>query len=137
MSGIERARTSALRSQEGYPHSARVGYPISSARSAQDPRSSKSIHAKERRYATARWQRLRARVLTRDLGRCRIVAGCLTPATVADHIIPASLGMTDAQFFADANLRAACRKHNLARGFAASVTGAQSGPSAVITKDYS
>ena len=133
----ERARTSALRSQEGYPHSARVGYPISPARSGARPRPSKSIHTKERRYGTARWQGLRARVLTRDLGRCRIVKGCLTPATVADHIIPASWGMTDAQFFNIANLRAACRRHNLARGFAAQLEGStKRTDTAVVSKDY-
>ena len=116
----------------------KVGYTTKRIVSVQDQRRSLSIHTKDRRYSSARWRRLRARVLIRDVGRCRIVKGCTTPATVADHIIPASRGMTEAQFFNVANLRAACRRHNLARGFAASVTSEHaSRPSAVVTKDYS
>ncbi len=115
----------------------KVGYPIKRNVSVLDRRRRLSIHTKERRYSTARWRRLRLRVLSRDLGRCRVVEGCPTPATVADHIIPASWGMTDAQFFNIANLRAACRRHNLARGFAAQLEGSiKRTDTAVVSKDY-
>jgi hypothetical protein len=59
---------------------------------------------------------LRLRILQRDAWRCRIVAGCPTPATVADHIQPASPEMPDALFYDPRNLRAGCRQHNIDRG---------------------
>jgi hypothetical protein len=58
-------------------------------------------------------------------------------ANVADHIIPVHPGMPDALFFGLSNLRAACRDHNLARGFAERLDSAPVAGTAVVTKDYS
>lgn len=94
------------------------------------------------RYGTGRWQRVRLRVLARDLHVCRSEPGCTVPATVADHIIPAHPGMPDELFFGESNLRASCRGHNIARGMAAkdapdAVAAPQaSHPSAVVTGDF-
>jgi hypothetical protein len=77
---------------------------------------------RDRRYGLARWTKVRLRVLVRDAWRCRIVPGCTRPATVADHIEPVYPGMPDSLFFDPRNLRAACRDHNIARGFAATLT---------------
>lgn len=90
----------------------------------------------DRRYNTRRWQRVRRLVLQRDLHTCRIVAGCTTRATVADHIRPARLDMTDAEFFDPRNLRAGCRPHNIARGLVGDAPPEASGPTAVVTGDY-
>jgi hypothetical protein len=73
----------------------------------------------DKRYGTARWRKLRLRILQRDAWRCRIAPGCPQPATVADHIQPASPEMPDAVFYDPRNLRAGCRQHNIARGVAA------------------
>jgi 5-methylcytosine-specific restriction endonuclease McrA len=90
----------------------------------------------DRRYGTGRWQRVRKYVLLRDMHRCRIVPGCSEVATVADHIKPATLDMSDAMFYGAGNLRAACRGHNLARGIAPEVATTPADSSAVVTKDY-
>jgi 5-methylcytosine-specific restriction endonuclease McrA len=98
------------------------------------------------RYGSRRWKAARAAVLRRDLHTCRIVPGCTVKATVADHIQPAFPGMPDSMFYGLGNLRASCRRHNLARGFAASLDGTwvgNQGPEtvnlprgAVVVKDY-
>lgn len=93
--------------------------------------------ATDRRYSTARWQRVRLRVLDRDRHRCRIVEGCQERATVADHIDPATPDMPDARFFDPANLRAGCQSHNKARGFAAKPRVVEPRDTAVVTGDYS
>jgi hypothetical protein len=85
---------------------------------------------------TQRWKRTRLRVLNRDLWICRVVPGCPVRATVADHVVPVYQGMPDFLFFGLGNLRAACQGHNKARGFAPDVPQ-PSGPSAVVTRDYS
>ena len=72
-------------------------------------------------------------MLNRDAWTCRVVPGCPEPASVADHIIPVHDGMPDALFFALSNLRAACRNHNLARGWTEHLVPV----TAVVTKDYS
>ena len=60
-------------------------------------------------YSTARWQRLRRAILERDDGICQIRApGCTLVATTCDHIYPASTHPE--LFWAEQNLRAACRK---------------------------
>lgn len=110
-----------------------------------DPRPSSSLSpgsgvsvpttARDRRYGTARWQKVRLGVLNRDLWVCRVVAGCPVHASVADHVIPVAPGMPNALFFDPGNLRAACRGHNLARGFAATLDD-HNEPSAVVTIDY-
>jgi 5-methylcytosine-specific restriction endonuclease McrA len=74
------------------------------------------VYTHDKRYGTARWRKLRLRVLQRDAYRCRIVPDCPHPATVADHIEPVHAGMPDALFFDPRNLRAACRGHNIDRG---------------------
>jgi hypothetical protein len=88
----------------------------------------------DRRYRTQRWRRLREAVLRRDGYACRVVAGCQARATVADHVSPVYPGMPDDEFFDPRNLRASCRRHNLARGFAAQLDSA---PTGVVTGDYS
>jgi 5-methylcytosine-specific restriction endonuclease McrA len=65
-----------------------------------------------------------------------VVAGCSEPANVADHIIPVHPGMPDGLFYGLDNLRAACRDHNLARGFAERLSVEPSRPSSVVTRDY-
>jgi 5-methylcytosine-specific restriction endonuclease McrA len=57
----------------------------------------------------ATWKRLRAAVMARDGGRC---VWCGAPASHADHVVPRSMGGPDTL----ANLVAACRACNLARG---------------------
>lgn len=74
------------------------------------------------RYGNRRWRTVRLFVLRRDFYVCRIVDGCTERATVVDHIRPASPGMSDSLFFDPRNLRAGCRDHNLARGFASKPT---------------
>lgn len=61
------------------------------------------------RGSTTRWRRLRAYVLVRDGHRCHVCGG---PATEVDHVVPRALGGTDDM----ANLKAICRKDNLAKG---------------------
>jgi len=98
----------------------------------------KAARRTDPRYRTAAWRRLRLRVLARDLYVCRVVTGCTTRATVADHIDPVRPDTPDALFYAERNLRAACRDHNLARALAPELDArAKPGPSAVITRDYS
>jgi hypothetical protein len=74
---------------------------------------------RDRRYGTARWRKLRIRILERDAWRCRIGIGCDITASVADHIEPVYEGMPDSLFFDPRNLRAGCKRHNVARGVAA------------------
>ncbi len=74
--------------------------------------------------STRAWRRRRLAILDRDGWRCqvpvdeagRIVAAggrpCLKPADTVDHVLPRTLGGTDAPD----NLRAACRPHNLDKG---------------------
>lgn len=94
---------------------------------------------KDPRYGSRRWQRVRLRVLNRDMWTCLIVVGCTERASVADHIIPTYPGMPDALFFGMGNLRSGCRRHNIARGMAASLEaeGQPSSTTAVVTRDYS
>lgn len=89
------------------------------------------------RYRTAAWRRLRLRILARDHHVCRVVPGCTTRATVADHIEPVRRDTPDALFYAPHNLRAACRDHNLARALAPELDGPPVRPVAVITADFS
>ena len=92
---------------------------------------------RDRRYGSRRWRRLAKRILLRDRYICRVAPGCPEPATVADHIIPASPELADSLFFSEANLRAACRQHNIARGVAARLERETSGaPSEVVTRTY-
>jgi hypothetical protein len=77
----------------------------------------------------------------RDMRVCRVVPGCPVRATVADHIEPATAEMPDSLFYSMSNLRASCRMHNIARGFAATL--GTPGPetavlptTAVVTKDF-
>jgi hypothetical protein len=77
------------------------------------------VYTHDKRYGTARWRKVRLRVLMRDAYRCRIAPGCPERATVADHIEPVYAGMPDSLFFDPRNLRAGCRQHNIARGVAA------------------
>lgn len=75
----------------------------------------------DRRYRSARWLRLRARVL-------RVVAGrptalCFWPdspphlAEVGHHTRPVYDGMPDAEFFDERSIVPACQHHNKAEGF--------------------
>jgi len=116
------------------------GIPKSAAPGLASKLANLSTHKTARddpRYRTRRWKRVRLRVLNRDGWACRIVTGCPSRATVADHIIPAFLGMADDLFFGVANLRAGCRPHNLARGFAASAEATPGADSTLVTGDYS
>lgn len=62
--------------------------------------------------STTRWRTLRAYILRRDFGQCRIGApGCTHEATHVDHIVPRHMGGTDEE----TNLRAACEHCNLTR----------------------
>ena len=74
--------------------------------------------ATDKRYGTRKWKRVRLGVLVRDLYRCW-VPGCPVSANVADHVMPASPDMPEWLFFDPSNLRASCKRHNLARGVAA------------------
>lgn len=84
-----------------------------------------------------RWRRTSKRVLSRDLHVCRIVPGCPQRATVADHIIPATLETPDSLFFDERNLRAGCREHNIARGLTEPLERASPVASTTVTGDYS
>jgi len=91
----------------------------------------------DRRFGSRRWKRVRDRVKNRDLWTCRIVPGCTTRATVADHIIPVYPGMPDGLFFRMDNLRAGCQAHNKARGSVPDLFSAsKSTPSNVVSRDY-
>lgn len=61
-------------------------------------------------YSSARWQRLRARVLERDLRVCWVCGG---EASVADHVVPMSVDASRA--FDMSNVRAACVSCNASR----------------------
>jgi hypothetical protein len=50
--------------------------------------------------------------------RCQVVEGCEGVGDHVDHIRPVYPGMSDAEFYDISNLRAACRRHNLARYYA-------------------
>ena len=70
---------------------------------------------KDRRYSTAAWQKLRRHVLARDGGVCQIQGPrCTLVATTCDHIYPVSTHPH--LFWAEENLRAACRKCNFGDG---------------------
>lgn len=67
--------------------------------------------------STRAWRRVRLLVLERDGWRCQLPADdgaglCLAWASHVDHITARAHGGTDEP----ANLRAACARHNLARG---------------------
>lgn len=65
--------------------------------------------------STSRWRRLRAVVLVRDGGVCRMgLEGCTGVATTVDHVVPKVLGGTDQLD----NLRAACSACNTKAGAA-------------------
>ena len=99
----------------------------------------------DRRYSTYRWRvKTRLPVLRRDRYRCWVV-GCDRYADVCDHIDPVGPFTTDAEFFDQRRLRASCRSHNLARGYAGPDFEEQFGmvdrrprprARAVITGDY-
>jgi hypothetical protein len=55
---------------------------------------------------------------------------------VADHIVPVWDEMPDDLFFAAANLRASCHRHNTQRGIAARYNR-ETVDTAVVTADYS
>jgi 5-methylcytosine-specific restriction endonuclease McrA len=119
----------------GYPPRREPTQSTTAAPTFLSPQTEKRVT--DRRYRTQRWKRARLRVLNRDGWMCRIVTGCDTRATVADHIIPVSAEMPDGLFYGLANLRAACRDHNLARGFADRLRSEVTTSTAVVTKDYS
>lgn len=83
------------------------------------------------RYNTARWHRLRARVLGIPAGRRSPTALCWWPdvdphpAEVADHIVAVYPGMPDAEFYGRHNVRPSCQHHNKARGFLAAGAAAR------------
>lgn len=85
------------------------------------------------RYRNARWLKVRRFVLSRDLYRCW-VADCPRQGNVADHIEPVYVGMPDARFYDPANLRASCRLHNVARGFAATLERDTAGRGPVLPR---
>jgi 5-methylcytosine-specific restriction enzyme A len=63
---------------------------------------------------TARWRRLKARVLKRDEYVCRLgLPGCLVEATTVDHVNPVSQGGAP---YDEANLVASCAPCNLRKG---------------------
>jgi hypothetical protein len=55
-------------------------------------------------------------------------------ADVADHISPVYPGMPDSEFFSERNLRASCRPHNIARGFAAGLERDLAGAPETVTR---
>ena len=66
-------------------------------------------------YSTARWQKLRRYILERDDGLCQIRGPrCTMAATTVDHRYPASTHPE--LFWAEENLRAACKKCNYGSG---------------------
>jgi hypothetical protein len=69
----------------------------------------------DRRYGNRRWKRVRLRVLARDGYRCQVEDGCPMRATVADHVDPVGPHTTDAEFYDEVGLRAACMMHNVWR----------------------
>lgn len=73
--------------------------------------------ARDPRYGTSRWRKTRLAVLRRDGEECW-VPGCGRRATVADHIVPVSSGLSDFEFHSLSNLRASCMPHNVRRGVA-------------------
>jgi hypothetical protein len=69
----------------------------------------------DRRYSTARWQRLRKAVLNRDGHVCRIQApGCRGRATSVHHMEPSS--QRPDLFWASENLVSACSRCNYGGG---------------------
>lgn len=67
------------------------------------------------RYGKRRWRETSLIVRNRAGFRCW-VPGCERRATVADHIVPVSSGLSDFEFHHLSNLRASCHKHNTVRG---------------------
>jgi 5-methylcytosine-specific restriction endonuclease McrA len=71
----------------------------------------------DRRYSTARWQRLRRAVLARDGHVCQIQGPrCTLYATTVDHVLPSSTHPH--LFWTATDLRAACRRCNYGVGAA-------------------
>ena len=63
---------------------------------------------------TSHWRRVKAQVIARDGGVCRLrLPGCTIQATTADHIIPWLQG---GGWYDLSNLRAACDHCNKVRG---------------------
>lgn len=95
--------------------------------------------------STRAWRRVRLYVLERDGWRCQFPGDDDHPAQLsgnrcgrfanhADHILAKSLGGTDHP----ANLRAACRDHNLAKGDGRrQVVGARRGRQRVRARGWS
>lgn len=78
--------------------------------------------------STRAWRRVRLLVLERDGWRCQLPADdghglCLAFAGHVDHIVARAHGGSDDP----ANLRAACARHNLARGAGDKDTAAAAG----------
>jgi 5-methylcytosine-specific restriction endonuclease McrA len=70
--------------------------------------------ARDPRYQTVTWQRLRQWVLDRDGWVCQVRdKGCTHGATTVDHIAATVEG---GDFWSPANLRASCRHCNSVRG---------------------
>ena len=66
------------------------------------------------------WQQLRSRILSRDMGLCKIKRpGCTFVAREVDHIIgkeqARSRGWTDEQIDAESNLQSACTRCHTAK----------------------
>lgn len=99
-----------------------------------------TARTRDRRYGSWRWRNTAKAVIARDRGVCRVVQGCPRKGRIADHIIPVFDGMPDSLFFGLDNLRASCFRHNTDRGIVERMKregAASSGPTAVVTRDYS
>lgn len=72
------------------------------------------MSARDRRYSTAAWQRLRRAVLDRDGRICQIQGPrCVGIANTVDHVVPSSVRPD--LFWEPENLRAACGRCNYGR----------------------
>jgi 5-methylcytosine-specific restriction endonuclease McrA len=73
------------------------------------------VSARDPRYSTAAWQRLRRAVLARDRYLCQVQGPrCTGIADTVDHVLPSSTHPH--LFWAEENLRASCRRCNYGRG---------------------
>ena len=99
-----------------------------------DPKKSWQRGKRDRRYGLSRYRNFRLRVLRRDSYRC-FVNGCARYANVLDHIEPVRPDTPDWLFFSESNARAACPRHNSARGWQ-TYASRELGESAVVTRDY-
>ncbi len=93
--------------------------------------------ARDRRYGTARWRRLREQVIRRDGGRCS-VAGCTADMseprmTHIDHVVEVRDG---GDFWAPRNLRTVCRFHHLEKSVATIAARATSRATKKIPAPY-